>query len=389
MKRNGESGSALLIVFVFAAIVAITLYVEMPVAVFEARRQREQLTIDHGKEYAHAVKLFIRKIGRYPTSIDELQDTNRMRFLRHKFADPLTGKNDWRILHAGPNGTLIDSKVKPLGGGTFQGNTHSTGFADGNNGAASNANSDTNSAANAEKANAGSGQSEFPVAGSIAADAAAGTSALQPAAPQRPPAIAANGSGGSTAGTTAAPDDSQNPGASLVPPLPAMPTDTTAAAASNTQAAAANAAQAGNPAGANANSGAPGETQGQNSASGGQNLVNRLSGSGTQAGAGTGPTGGTLAAGGIAGVASIAQGPSIKAVNDQHKYSLWEFYYDPTKDLLKMPIAGVPQNNGANGTGAPGFATSTPANSANAITPAPGNNNQAGAGSPTTTQDPY
>src|SRR6185503_11937250 len=38
--------------------------------------------------------------------------TNRMRFLRHKFEDPLTGKDDWRILHAGPGGMIIDSKVK-------------------------------------------------------------------------------------------------------------------------------------------------------------------------------------------------------------------------------------------------------------------------------------
>ena len=38
--------------------------------------------------------------------------------------------------------------------------------------------------------------------------------------------------------------------------------------------------------------------------------------------------------GGIAGVASKAEGHSIKAVNDQTQYPLWEFFYDPTKDAM-------------------------------------------------------
>ena len=110
--KTGERGSALLIVFVFAAIVLIMLYREMPVAAFEARRQKEELLIDRGNEYKHAIKLYVKKIGQFPPSIDALENTNRMRFLRHKFDDPITGKNDWRLLHAGPNGVIIDSKVQ-------------------------------------------------------------------------------------------------------------------------------------------------------------------------------------------------------------------------------------------------------------------------------------
>ncbi len=110
-RRASERGSALLIVFVFAAVVAISLYMEMPVSAFEARRLREQLLINRGEEYARAVQVFHRKIGRYPTSFKELENTNNMRFLRSEYADPFTGKADWRLLHAGPTGMLIDSKV--------------------------------------------------------------------------------------------------------------------------------------------------------------------------------------------------------------------------------------------------------------------------------------
>ena len=55
-STNSEKGSALLIVFLFAAFVAIMLYREMPVAAFEAKRQQEQMLIDRGDQYKRGVK---------------------------------------------------------------------------------------------------------------------------------------------------------------------------------------------------------------------------------------------------------------------------------------------------------------------------------------------
>jgi hypothetical protein len=64
---------------------------------------------------------------------------------------------------------------------------------------------------------------------------------------------------------------------------------------------------------------------------------------------------GVLNGGSIAGVASLARGSSIKTVNDQQDYSLWEFYYDPTKDTSAIaggsginPLNGAPQPFGLN-----------------------------------------
>ncbi len=111
-RRVQQRGSALLIVFLFAAVVAIMLYSEMPVTAFEARRQKEQLLIDRANEYKHAVKLYYRKVGGYPADINQLENTNRMRFLRHRYKDPFTGKDDWRLLHMGPGNMLLDSKIK-------------------------------------------------------------------------------------------------------------------------------------------------------------------------------------------------------------------------------------------------------------------------------------
>src|SRR4051812_38101530 len=107
--RNPESGFALLLIFSMAAIVGIMLYMEVPRVAFEAQRDKEQLLIDRGQEYQRAIALFVRKYNRFPASIEELENTNRERYLRRRFVDPMTGKADWRILHAGPNGVITDS----------------------------------------------------------------------------------------------------------------------------------------------------------------------------------------------------------------------------------------------------------------------------------------
>jgi len=299
MKYNREAGSALLVVFVFAAIVGIMLYLELPVTVFEARRQREQLLIDHGNEYAHAVKLFVRKIGRYPASIGELENTNGMRFLRRRFNDPFTGKADWRILHAAPNGALLDSKVKQAPPDGVQGNTNSADFG-------------MNSAAAAPSSSSFLNEAEFPSADAISARISATISL-----PKRPPAIAA----APLAASGSPSDDYQNPGASL------------------------------------AASGEQTDTAGQ------AHTDNAVTATESNVGA----AGGTVFGGAMAGVASIARGASIKAVNHQREYVLWEFYYDPTKDPLRFPFRALNNNN--NGTGAPGFATASPNNSGGANIP--------------------
>lgn len=117
--RRKESGFALLMVFVMAACVAIALYMEMPRVAFESQRVKEQLLIDRGNQYKRAIQLFFRKNQRYPANMDELEKYQDKRYLRRKYADPFTGKDDWRLIHVGPGGILTDSLVQkqqnPLG----------------------------------------------------------------------------------------------------------------------------------------------------------------------------------------------------------------------------------------------------------------------------------
>jgi hypothetical protein len=94
-----------------AATVAVMLYMELPRVAFEAQRDKEQLLIDRGEQYTRAINLYVRKFNRYPADFDALQSTQNQRFLRHKYIDPMTGKDDWRIVHVGPGGVFTDSLV--------------------------------------------------------------------------------------------------------------------------------------------------------------------------------------------------------------------------------------------------------------------------------------
>ena len=59
-RRKNESGFALLLVFLMAAILAISLYMEIPRVAFETQRQKEQLLVERGEQYKRAIQLFVR-----------------------------------------------------------------------------------------------------------------------------------------------------------------------------------------------------------------------------------------------------------------------------------------------------------------------------------------
>lgn len=118
---QGERGFALLLVFAMAAIVAITLYMQLPRVAFEAQRNREKMLIERGKQYRRAIELYVRKNNRYPARLEDLERDQDVRYLRRKYKDPLTGKDEWRVIHINAAGQLEDSLIeKPKTGGNAE-----------------------------------------------------------------------------------------------------------------------------------------------------------------------------------------------------------------------------------------------------------------------------
>jgi hypothetical protein len=113
-RRRNESGFALLLVFLMAAIIAITLYMEIPRVAFDAQRQKEDLLVYRGEQYKRGIEVFFRANKRLPAKIEDLESTNNRHYLRRRYVDPITGKDEWRAVHS--NGmTLTDSKVQTQG----------------------------------------------------------------------------------------------------------------------------------------------------------------------------------------------------------------------------------------------------------------------------------
>ncbi|MCP5118549.1 MAG: hypothetical protein GY953_47660, partial [bacterium] len=111
MNKRTEGGYALLLVFAMAAAVSIMLYMEMPRLVFESQRIKERDLIDRGEEYSRAIQLYVRKFKKYPASLDDLEKADNIRFLRRRYPDPMTGSDEWRLIHIDNAGNYTDSLI--------------------------------------------------------------------------------------------------------------------------------------------------------------------------------------------------------------------------------------------------------------------------------------
>jgi type II secretory pathway pseudopilin PulG len=96
--RRAERGYVLLTLLLFVAVLGILSLAWIEKADFQLKRDREEELIHRGVQYSRAVRRFFKKFGRYPTRIEELEDTNHVRFLRKRYKDPITGK-DFKLLH--------------------------------------------------------------------------------------------------------------------------------------------------------------------------------------------------------------------------------------------------------------------------------------------------
>ena len=386
-RRREESGFALLMIFVMAALIAIGLYYEMPRVAFESQRAREQLLVDRGMQYRRAIQLFYRKFGRYPASMDDLETTNNIRFLRHKYKDPMTGKDDWRIIHMGPGGILTDSLVQK--------------------------------AQDPLKADKDKQAADASATGTNPADQSAG---LNLATVRRPSDQMAGGPPGGT-GQPTNPNDPNDPNQPLQPlPLPGQPVQPGQPGQPGQPPQPGqilNPAQPYDPNNPNPQQpqpalplqpydpnnpnppqpppgfiqgrggfvpapivpGAPTTTAGQPGVPGNQattligNLLNAPRTppssftSSANSTSGTGTTGG-----GIAGVASKYEGKGIKVINERKKYKEWEFVYDFKNDSGKQQQ--IPGQQQAGQTGQPGQTGQTTGSATGAAgtagTPQPG-----------------
>jgi len=98
--RNSEQGYILLIFLVVLTMMMIALTAAAPRLVQQIKRDREIEMIHRGDQYSRAIKRFYKKFGRYPGRVEDLENTNTLRFLRKRYTDPITG-GPWRLVRFG------------------------------------------------------------------------------------------------------------------------------------------------------------------------------------------------------------------------------------------------------------------------------------------------
>ena len=99
-SRKGEQGYMLMALLLIMALMAIATATALTSIKFNLKRDQEEEMIHRGAQYARAIRAYYKKFGRYPATIENLENTNQMRFLRKRYKDPIT-KRDFRLLHFG------------------------------------------------------------------------------------------------------------------------------------------------------------------------------------------------------------------------------------------------------------------------------------------------
>jgi type II secretory pathway pseudopilin PulG len=103
--QNPQRGYMLITLMLALALMTIALLTVLPEIKQQVRRDREEEMRHRGTAYMRAIQHFYKKFGRYPTRVEELENTNNLRFLRKRYKDPInidaaTGQEkDFKFLH--------------------------------------------------------------------------------------------------------------------------------------------------------------------------------------------------------------------------------------------------------------------------------------------------
>src|SRR5437660_10180327 len=117
MQRHEEQGFMLVGLIVAIFFVLLALSVAAPRVAQQLRREQEVEAVHRGNQYVRAIRLYYRKFGHYPGSMEQLEKTNNIRLLRQQYVDPITGKADWRLIKVGEAKTTVKGFFgQPLAG---------------------------------------------------------------------------------------------------------------------------------------------------------------------------------------------------------------------------------------------------------------------------------
>jgi type II secretory pathway pseudopilin PulG len=339
--QPSEEGYVLLAVMFMLVILIISMSIAMPKIAKEIQRDRELETMHRGKQYARAIKLYYKKFNAYPPNVDALIKTSEIRYLRKKYVDPTTGKDEWHPIHFGEAKTqTLGFFGQPIAGSGSAGGSVLAGTGpSGGNGIAGASSIGGIGSSGGFGSSGGLGSSS--TFGSSAGGASSfGSNPSGSSASGATGTAATDGSGGSTAGSAS--------------------TDTSGGAASG------------------------GTSSGSGSGSSG--IGSSPTGTGSSGSSAFG--GQTFGGGGIIGFSPNSPKQSILVYKKKNHYNEWEFIYDPLADMMTLGSSSGPggqsaagMSNGVGGssnTGGSGTSFGSGSNSFGNSNSSPGGTNSPG-----------
>lgn len=111
-NEYSQSGYALLFAIFLVALVVVGMSTAVLDVYTQGQREREADMIWRGEQYRRAIGIFYQKLGRFPTSIDDLLKSQNggPRCLREAYKDPMNKEDgSWRFIYVTPTGQLIGS----------------------------------------------------------------------------------------------------------------------------------------------------------------------------------------------------------------------------------------------------------------------------------------
>jgi type II secretory pathway pseudopilin PulG len=112
-----EQGFMLLGLIVAIFLILLALSAAAPQIGRSLRRDRDVEAVHRGNQYVRGIREYYVKFQHYPGTLEQLEKTNNIRFLRQRYKDPINGKEDWRLIPVGQNKTTVKGFFgQPLAG---------------------------------------------------------------------------------------------------------------------------------------------------------------------------------------------------------------------------------------------------------------------------------
>jgi type II secretory pathway pseudopilin PulG len=120
LQNRRSRGYILITLMLFLTLLAIAAVAALPEIALQIKRDREEEMTHRAVGYSRAIRKYYKKFGRYPARLEDLENTNNLRFLRKRYTDPMNNNKEFKLLRQGDPALLTMGIGQGVGPGLAQ-----------------------------------------------------------------------------------------------------------------------------------------------------------------------------------------------------------------------------------------------------------------------------